>query len=345
MAHLSETAALQRARELLGSIFDSTSEMRLLHGPADALIDLPPGRFIVEFKRTSATAAIQRGIEHLKSTLGDTTGIPLLVVPFMSASGKQQCMHAGVSWLDLSGNASIRHERVVVLIEGKPNLYKLPGRPRNPFSIKSSRIVRVLLSSPHQPLQQSELVSRAKVSKALVSQVVSTLMEEGFLVRNSGGDLQVSDPRLLLDEWQQRYAFPDHGVTKGHVYTGGEGPERVNKLGIKLSGLGIPYAFTGLAAAWHYAPFANFRLVTVFVQTPLTPQQLDDIGFVPEPKGANVWLAEPSDESVFWESERHEGLVFASAIQTYLDLKEQPERSNEAAAELKTHLLRALGSA
>ncbi len=338
MARLSETTALQRIRELLEDIFASTSEIRLLQSDVDTVVELPPYKFIVEFKETSTRAAIQRGIEQLKRTSTDTNSIHLLVVPFMIESGKQQCMSASMSWLDLSGNASIRHEQIVISIEGKQNKYKRPGRPRNPFSIKSSRIVRVLLSCPHESLHQSELVARARVSKALVSQVVSTLIQEGFLERRTGKGIRVLDPGLLLDEWQQRYSFADHRVTRGHVYSNGEGPKRVKDLAHRLSRLGVEYAFTGLAAAWHYAPFANFRLASLYTRAPLTPNEIEDLGFIPEHKGANVWLAEPNDEGVFWDSVRHEGVVFASAIQTYLDLKDQPERSNDAIGELKSTL-------
>jgi hypothetical protein len=75
----------------------------------------------------------------------------------MGEVGRQVCRDAGVSWLDLSGNAQIVAPGLRIHVEGKPNAYKRPGRPSTVFSPRSSRIVRQLLIEPGRSLHQREL--------------------------------------------------------------------------------------------------------------------------------------------------------------------------------------------
>ena len=42
-------------------------------------------------------------------------------------------------------------------------------------------------------------------------------------------------------------------------------------------------------------------------------------------RSANLWLVLPDDEGVFHGSQEQNGVRYVSAVQTYLDLKGQPE--------------------
>ena len=54
---------------------------------------------------------------------------------------------------------------------------------------------------------------------------------------------------------------------------------------------------------------------------------------------ANLWLIEPNDEAVCADAEQTDGVWHVSALQAYLDLKDHPERADEAAVELKRRWL------
>jgi hypothetical protein len=64
------------------------------------------------------------------------------------------------------------------------------------------------------------------------------------------------------------------------------------------------------------------------------------IGFREESRGENVWLVVPNDAGVFHGSAEREGIACAHPVQVYLDLKNHPERSTEAAEELRKKLLK-----
>ena len=60
-----------------------------------------------------------------------------------------------------------------------------------------------------------------------------------------------------------------------------------------------------------------------------------EIGFHEGARGSNTWLVVPDDAGVFTGAIERDGIRCVSPIQTYLDLKGQPERAEEAGAELR----------
>ena len=63
------------------------------------------------------------------------------------------------------------------------------------------------------------------------------------------------------------------------------------------------------------------------------------MGFHEIPRGENVWLVRPDDAGVFQGSELRAEIRCVHPVQVYLDLKDQPERSVEAAEALRKQLL------
>jgi hypothetical protein len=94
-----------------------------------------------------------------------------------------------------------------------------------------------------------------------------------------------------------------------------------------------------LAGAWLCTHFAGFRLVTFFVERIPGEDIRKAIGFREEASGENVWLVVPNDVGVFYGASRRKGIMCAHSVQVYLDLKDHPERSAEAAEQLRKKLL------
>ena len=134
------------------------------------------------------------------------------------------------------------------------------------------------------------------------------------------------------------YDFGRHRVVKGHV-SARSGEELIQRIAEQLSRANPGFAVTGLGAAWLFTHFAAFRLATVYLKSMPSRTLLDEIEFSDEPKGANLWLAVPDDDDVFRGSQEQAGIQCVSPVQTYLDLKGQPERAIDAAVELRRKLL------
>jgi predicted transcriptional regulator len=262
--------------------------------------------------------------------------VPIIAVPYMGETGRRLSQEAGVSWIDLSGNAWIDAPGRHVRIEGRPNRFAARGRPANVFAPTSSKLVRVLLMEPHRAFSQPELADASGVDKGRVSRLVRRL-EAMSLVERVDRKVRVKDPFLMLDAWREAYDFDRHHITRG-VVGGRDADEVMRRVAKTLKEWSVRYAVTGLAGAWLIRRFAMFRTVTVLLREPVDPELLADLRFQEEPRGANVWLAVPSDDGPFMGQRTLDGISCAHALQVYLDLKAQPERAAEAAADLRPHL-------
>lgn len=326
-------AVPRRLSEWLGPTSVSLDE----GSACDELIQVDNIRFAVTYKADASRRSLEPAVWHIRRTFPphDKSIIPLLVVPYMGDLGQGICQEAGVSWLDLSGNANIIGPRLRLIIKGEPNQYKHQGRPASVFAPKSSRIARWLLMRPHHAFMQRELAHCSKLDEGYTSRLVKRLRALGYLRREKSGVVMASRPAQMLADWRSEYEFGQHEIIKGHITARGP-DELVTKISKHL---GDDMAFTALAAAAHQAPFAGYRLVTAYVNQRPEESTLNGMGFREEPRGANIWLVIPNDEGVFHGSNANHNRC-VHPIQAYLDLKDHPERSSEAAEHLlKTVIL------
>jgi hypothetical protein len=63
------------------------------------------------------------------------------------------------------------------------------------------------------------------------------------------------------------------------------------------------------------------------------------MGFREESRGENVWFVLPNDEVVFHGEAERQGVNCVHPVQAYLDLTDHPERSGEAAEQLRKKFL------
>jgi hypothetical protein len=295
---------------------------------------------VIEVKTLAEPSRLAGAIEQVRGAAHRVSGtaVPVIVVPFMAERGKRLCQESDVSWFDLSGNAHIVAPGLRIEIEGKPNLFKRRGRPSTVFAPKSSRIVRALLLNAHDRLSQRELARTTGLDEGFTSKVVRRLESDEMITRASDGAVRIANPAAVLDAWRESYDFSKHRVIAGHV-TARSGDELLVGVATAFRAQKLDYAATGLAGAWLLTQFAAFRLTTIFIHEEPPARALKAIGFRPEERGANLWFVIPNDEGVFTGAATVNGVECVHPVQAYLDLKSQPERSKEAAEELRTRHL------
>ena len=172
------------------------------------------------------------------------------------------------------------------------------------------------------------------MDRGYVSRTVRRLDEEGLIDHSDDGKLRPRDPDLMLTSWEDQYKFVKHDIIRGHVPARSGRQLTKDLVEVLLDGH-VDHAFTGLAAADMIAPFANFRLVAVYLRYAPKRNLLDRLAFQEGKKGANTWLVIPNDEGVFDGSQMIDHLRCVSVVQTYLDLQHMPERAKEAAEHLR----------
>jgi Uncharacterized protein conserved in bacteria len=293
-------------------------------------------QFAVEFKAAATSEDIGAAIRQAGAWPTDKV-VPLIVVPYMGDAGRQLCRAAGISWLDLSGNADIDRPPIRIRILCEPNRYKRPGRPEALFAPRSARLARVLLLHHNRTWPQAELTRATGLSSGFLSRLLPRYVESGYLEREEKGrtyQYKLIEPARLLDAWHAEYDFSRHTIVRGHIASR-NGPELLHDLGHKLGMQNVEYAATGLASAWLYEPHASFRTVTLYLATMPGIDLQTKLGFHRGSRGSNTWLTVPDDDGVFAGASERDGIRCVSPLQTYLDLKAQPERAEEAAGELR----------
>jgi len=311
-------------------------------GHVDLIAYIGDTIFVVEFKTqgdAASTAVAARRTQQFAEQL-KKKATPLVAVPYMGEVGQRLCEEAGVCWLDLSGNAHLfGPPGLRVRIEGKPNLFKRPGRPRSVFAPKSARIARWLLIEPERAITQRELARVSGLDEGFTSRIVRQLEEQQLVTRDVNGAVKVADYDAMLEAWREAYDFSKHHIVRGHI-AARSSDDVLRRLAGQLKQRKIEHAATGLAAAWLLNQFAGFRLVVFYVGRLPSVETRQEMGFHPEQRGENVWLVVPNDERVFHGAGDREGIGCVHPVQVYLDLKNHPERSAEAAEQLRQKLLR-----
>ena len=346
MPRVSEKEALREIPRRLGELVGVSLEPENIRHESfghdnssskpDMFVDVAGFSFAVEWRGSNALPSIASGIELLRQATGTNRYdvIPLLAVPYMTPTGVERCKKGEISWLDLSGNAHIVAPGLRIHVEGKPNQYTRRGRPSNIFAPKSSRIARYLLRFPKQTFVQKEIAEQTGLSEGYTSRVVGRLEEARLLYRDGDGRVGVRDPALLLDSWHEKYDFGKHHIQRGTV-AAHSGEQLLHKVAETLTCRDIAYATTGLSGAWLIDDFANFRTATFYLRRAPTDEDLRALRFHEGSRGANLWLVLPNDEGVFHGIDTRRDIVHVHPLQIYLDLKDHPERSDEAAAHLR----------
>lgn len=327
--------AQHRLPELLTSWLRSQDyALEPAHDGADLVLRTHGARFLLAIKGSDHIGSLASAAEHLAS-ISDDSAHPLLVVPYMGPSARAWAVERGLAWVDLSGNAEIHAPGLHVHVEGQPNRYASPGRPSHPFTPRYARVPRLLLTDAARWWRQHELATAADLPAGTVSKVVRRLDEDDLLDRDDAGALRARDPSVLLDAWAQHARFEEHDIRRFHA-VGRSGADVLKRLADMLSTTDLTWAATGLAAAWQYTAFADFRLTTMYVDR--LPRDLEALGLREVERGENVWLVVPRDAGVF-QGRQELGCWCAHPVQVYLDLLGHPERAKEAAEDLRAKRL------
>ena len=187
-------------------------------------------------------------------------------------------------------------------------------------------------------MTQREIARATDMDEGFTSRIVARLAEDELVVREPDGAIRAREPDLLLDAWREDYDFSKHQIVKGHV-AARSGEALLRQVSEQLHSDKVDHAATGMAAAWLLTRFAGFWIVATYVAELPSSKALGRLGFREEASGANLRLVVPSDEGVFDGASDRDGVPCVHPVQAYLDLKEQPERADEAAEHLRAELL------
>jgi hypothetical protein len=253
------------------------------------------------------------------------------------------CREQNVCYLDGVGNCRIAAPGLFVHVSGRPNRPASAKATVDPFSRKSSRVVRLLLAHPGQGWQVQQLAQQADVSLGLASKVKNALLEEAYLEERDRL-FYLRDPARLLQGWAARYR--PH-VKRLQLFAISRPSETDTRLAEWCRANGITYALTQLSAAWRYAPFVRYDKSVVYIDRKVeSGTNLKSLRGHMDARevdtGANCTLWITDDPAVFTAAREVGGVMVVSPLQLYLDLKVLAGRGGDAAQEILEKELPAL---
>ncbi|MEA1928318.1 MAG: type IV toxin-antitoxin system AbiEi family antitoxin [Candidatus Auribacterota bacterium] len=252
---------------------------------------------------------------------------PVFMAPYISETSANICKESDVGYLDLAGNAYLSLGSIFISREGRKNPYMSTRALRSIYQPKSSRVVRVLLTNPARYWKFQDLSDEAVVSLGQVANVKKGLKDREWIKEGSRG-FRLSDPESLLMDWAKNYSFERNQTFKFYTLEGPDDAE--NKIAEVCGKINVGYALTAFSAAARIAPAVRYKRVTAYLSGRVN-DVAGDANFKRVESGANVVLALPLDEGIFYGATEVNGMKIASPIQVFLDLYGLKARGREAA--------------
>lgn len=274
------------------------------------------GKFLAELKpRVSAREAV-RVAETLSQFANGSARLPGIVFTrYASSLAQRRLREAGVSFLDLTGNAWISLDRPAVFIE-RQGADVDPDPPRRGVQslkgAKAARIVRALCDW-RPPLGVRELARRTDSNAGYVTRVLSLLEDEDVVERASTGEVAGVRWRDLLLRWSEDYSVT--GTNRAATFLAPRGLSFVQDRLAQFEG---NYAITGSFAVPPKAQVAPGRLLSCYVSSIETAAKWLDVR--PTEAGVNVLLLEPFDRLVFERTGSRGELTAVALSQCVVDL-------------------------
>ena len=315
----------------------------------DAVLELAwNGRsrlFAVECKPISTPAMVKSAAEQVRLSSRPPLLWPMVLFPYLPDDRLQELERQGISGIDLCGNGVVTVPgEWLVYRTGRPNLYPQSYPIKNVFRGASSLVARVFLLRPtykavgeirDEIRNRGNTIALSTVSKALAR------LEEELIVGRQSGEIRLLQPEKLLQRLVENYRPPE--ITQRLIGKSLIPPEG---LLLKQSNWaaenGISLVLTGASSVRFYATMAQEDLLSVYCSDVAGLLKCLGPDFREQDRFANLELLETRDELVYLDRRL---CVWASAVQTYLELATSGKRERETAEQVKAVILRELVSA
>jgi len=304
-------------------------------------------KFAVEVKSISTPKAFQAGIDMLKAVPLPDGYNPLLIMPYLGERQMSELEKAGVNGMDLSGNAVIvvPGEFAIYRTGGK-NLYPSSAPIKNIYRMNSSMVGRVFLSRPRYDTVREiqDEVNRRNIlaarygktpmSLSTVSKALGTLVDDLIVGRTPVISLIQAD--TLLEKLTANYTSPKIKETV-RMKVPESGDSLHDMLVRQARKAKVPVVATGLSSVTHYATMQRGEMLSVYCPRP--EDVLEGVSGSMTDRFPNVEILETDDETVYFDASCEDGFMWASPVQTYLELMAGDKRDRETAVQVRSYIL------
>lgn len=133
---------------------------------------------------------------------------PVLLVTGRITEGAANLLREqGQCYLDGAGNSYLRHQGLLIFIQGRKSSGSRRGRPRRAFNAAGLKLIFALLTREELPSHTyREIASVAGVSRGAVGYVLSDLEDMGYLADLGDGRRKLRRVPDLISRWATGYA-------------------------------------------------------------------------------------------------------------------------------------------
>lgn len=271
------------------------------------------------------------------SSSSSTATPPIIVSPHIPDDLAADYRQAKINHGDLNGRLFIQTPFFILDRTPTTTKHRNPVAEPDLFSLKASRLSRAFLAQRDRSWSQEELTRHTKVSRGLISRLLTTLTDRGYVSQESTGSrhgaaaYRLADFDRLLDAWKAVDVWQKR-VTVQQYSALADQPEEL--AATVRDALGTENVlFSQWFAAFLRHPYTVPPVVSAYVPKGRRLPDFRTLRAVPN--GGNLWLIVPEDEGVFFESQKRDGFRLVSDVQIYLDLLQMGQRGPDAAEALR----------
>jgi hypothetical protein len=326
-------------------------QTRSLGTNVDAVVDIEwhscKQRYACEIKRANTPRTVEGAIAQALFAARASNLRPMILVPYLSEEKLQAISDHEVSALDACGNAFIQSDQFLFWRSGQPNRFKMPSPHLNPFRGDNSIFSRCfLLQREFDSLSDlrefatdrmgglSGHMERELLRLGTASKTVQAL-EEQLIVQKTQGVLKLLDHRKLLTQLKLNYQAPISRKITGKIPF--DRSAVWEKLRLASESHRLRFAATGYYSASHYGVLSPSEKLSIYVDD--LPTALSALEFSEAKAFANCELIETKKNFPFFDLKRDNGIVWASLVQTWLELANGNSREQEAGQDLERMIL------
>ena len=195
------------------------------------------------------------------------------------------------------------------------------------MSLKSSRVLRVLLADPSKRWYVEDLSREAGISIGLASRVKQALLAKEW-IDEENKRFYLSKPKVALEQWVNNYSYSKNQSFS--FYSGLMDDQLETIIKRECEKRDHRYALALFSGARKVAPFVRFMRFFSYIDGDIE-EIAESLQFKKVESGANVVLLQPYDKGVFYGLQNINDIKVVSDIQLYLDLKSYRGRGEEAA--------------
>ena len=271
--------------------------------------------------------------------------IPVVIAPYIGKRQGQILADKGISWMDISGNMSIRvSNQIYIERTGQRNRFPDTAPIKKIFQGTSSLVSRALLLKPEGFSSLYEVVDfinerNANITLSTVSKVLKSLEEE-LLVNRSGSLISVTDMEKLLTRLTEGYInSTERKKRKTYKFAA----ESSQQLFLSFYERQINYVACGFYAA-QIKGLAVTDQITIFVtdiEQVKKASRNNWIKITPDAEFGNVSITEVKDPGVWFNVPlpMYNRDVVVDNIELYLEMMADTPRGPKIAEQLKRRIL------